>query len=204
MKEETYLIYGSKESFKAWHLTCQSCWHRNNKQWVPQPILYNLCFECSPIWSVSHPTNHTAAAPALAGLPTHLSLACHLLPFHMILWVHVVWCSALKGCLPCAKFSQFSKNLWLIHSVEMQISMVGIFPLKHFFFASKLGEKEIHNRINLAGLYGIYYTASSAHATALGMCLWDLWTELLDLKLTCSSAQTWSVSLYPLIHMMFP
>ena len=43
-----------------------------------------------------------------------------------------------------------------------------------FFFASKLGEKEIHNRVNLAGLYGIYYTASSAHATALGMCLWDL------------------------------
>ena len=43
------------------------------------------------------------------------------------------------------------------------------------FFASKLGEKETHERVNLAGLHGIYYTASSARATVSGMHLWDLY-----------------------------
>ena len=112
--------------------------------------------------------------------------------------------ATLKGHLLCAKFSWCSKKKpRLIPSVEMLISMVGIFPLKWFFFALKLGEKETLQEGQFGGptwhlLYSVKRTCYGLGNVSMGLVL--VWTELLDLKLCCSSPQTWPVNLHPPIH----
>jgi len=59
----------------------------------------------------------------------------------------------------------------LIPSVEMLVLRVGVFPLKGFILASKLGEVKFCKRVNLAVCCSIYCTVSSACAAMSGMHL---------------------------------
>ena len=121
------------------------------------------------------------------------------------LWL---WCSSLRGHLPCTKiFAGFKKKVQT-YPFSRNVYLEGRnISSEAIFFCVKI-EWEIYSRSGQFGgptwhlFYGIQSTCYSLWNSSMRLVL--VWTELFDLELCCISAQTRPVSLHPPIHPMLP